>query len=153
MLLAALQFVLPSAFMQPAAALAIPGHLPGCPPTFPTARSLSLPPLQLTKEQLSSVADGGSLRAAITAENRWALPLRCPRQASRWYPCCLRSTPLAPAPCPCPARSHQMLLVNDKETAAVAQKWMRALIAKSGQGGKGGGGGGGQGGSTPRSKL
>lgn len=32
-----------------------------------------LTPLQLTKEQLSATAEGGSLRAAVTAENRWAM--------------------------------------------------------------------------------
>jgi len=54
-----------------------------------------------------------------------------------------------------------MLLVNNKEAAAVAQAWMRALIAKGG-GGKGGSGtaGGSGGGSDartgaggPRSRL
>ena len=76
--------------------------------------SPSLPPacraLQLTKEQLNAVTEGGSLRAALTAEN-----------------------------------SHQMLLVNDPTASAVAQAWMKSLVAKSGKGGGGGGG--------PRSKL
>ncbi|PSC69953.1 enoyl-hydratase [Micractinium conductrix] len=66
--------------------------------------------LQLTKEQLNAVTEGGSLRAALTAEN-----------------------------------SHQMLLVNDPTASAVAQAWMKSLVAKSGKGGGGGGG--------PRSKL
>lgn len=76
--------------------------------------------LQLTKEQLNAVADGGSLRTALAAEN-----------------------------------SHQMLLVNDKETSAAAQAWMRSLIRKSGGDGgeKGGGGGAGQGRGVTRSKL
>jgi len=52
--------------------------------------------LQLTKEQLNSTAEGGSLRGAMVAEN-----------------------------------SHQMLLVNDPETSAVAQKWLNAMLSKS----------------------
>ncbi|PRW44561.1 enoyl- hydratase [Chlorella sorokiniana] len=72
--------------------------------------------LQLTKEQLSAAAEGGSLRAAMTAEN-----------------------------------SHQILLVNNKEAAAVAQAWMTSLIAK-GSGGSGSGGVGG-GAAGPRSRM
>ena len=60
--------------------------------------------LQLTKEQMNSVAEGGSLRAAMVAEN-----------------------------------SHQMLLVNDPATSAVAQAWLDSMLRK---GGKQGGGGG-----------
>ena len=54
-----------------------------------------------------------------------------------------------------------MLLVSNKEAAAVAQAWMRALIAKGSKGGGSGGAGsggaaGGDGGGTtggPRSRL
>ena len=98
---------------------------PTTPHTLTTSPCLSysslLPCLdQLTKEQLNAVADGGSLRTALAAEN-----------------------------------SHQMLLVNDKETSAAAQAWMRSLIRKSGGDGgeKGGGGGAGQGRGVTRSKL
>ena len=63
---------------------------------------------------------------------------------------------MSPLPC-----SHQMLLVSNKEAAAVAQAWMRALIAKGSKGGGSGGAGsggaaGGDGGGTtggPRSRL
>jgi enoyl-CoA hydratase/carnithine racemase len=50
--------------------------------------------LQLSKEQLNSVTEGGSLRAAIVAEN-----------------------------------SHQMLLVNDRETGKIAQAWVDKMVA------------------------
>lgn len=56
-------------------------------------------------------------------------------------------------PSPLCVRSHQMLLVNNKEAAAVAQAWMRALVSKGGGGGRAGGGGGGSGAGGPRSRL
>lgn len=46
-----------------------------------------------------------------------------------------------------------MLLVNNKEAAAVAQAWMRALIAKAGGGSADGGSGGRAGAGGPRSRL
>lgn len=66
-------------------------------------------------------------------------------------PRCTWQTVLCPSPL-C-LYSHQMLLVNNKEAAAVAQAWMRALIAKAGGGSADGGSGGRAGAGGPRSRL
>ena len=48
--------------------------------------------------------------------------------------------------------SHQMLLVNDPVSRAIADSWVETLLAR-GKGKAGGGSGGGGGGGAPRSKL